>query len=390
MTSSDMNQSTTETSNAPITSHPSSDTTPHLRVGRDEGSRMIPEGGGHPSDTAPPMEQATVGCRKGIISSAALLEQCKASLRDPMTQIWGFHVRPSTVTLFIGETSVGKTVFLHNLAYHLASGKEFLGNEPPRLMRVLYVDIESNEEVLGEHLSTIGVADGWDFFDLQDVTPGQVLMEQLKTVVNDGHYDVVIIDPLMEAYPVKDENDNAMANTQMSAFRDLARSSKAGVIVVHNSGLRKSSRGSKKFLGRGATSRVDRADISINLTSISETERLLQVTKARSKNLNEEIRFRFGEDLSYDLLESSTPSQTVVASLQHDTFELVKSEAQEGRPEVERKTFMEKLNIEKGSGREQALDRALSKNFLTGVLAKPRKGVYSLPLDSLKVESEAA
>jgi len=307
-----------------------------------------------------------------------------------MTQIWGFHVRPSTVTLFIGETSVGKTVFLHNLAYHLASGKEFLGNEPPRLMRVLYVDIESNEEVLGEHLSTIGVADGWDFFDLQDVTPGQVLMEQLKTVVNDGHYDVVIIDPLMEAYPVKDENDNAMANTQMSAFRDLARSSKAGVIVVHNSGLRKSSRGSKKFLGRGATSRVDRADISINLTSISETERLLQVTKARSKNLNEEIRFRFGEDLSYDLLESSTPSQTVVASLQHDTFELVKSEAQEGRPEVERKTFMEKLNIEKGSGREQALDRALSKNFLTGVLAKPRKGVYSLPLDSLKVESEAA
>jgi RecA-family ATPase len=68
------------------------------------------------------------------------------------------------VTLFVGETSAGKTVFLHNLAYHLATGKEFLGITPVRPMRVLYVDYETPSEVLVEHFTNIGVSEGWDFY----------------------------------------------------------------------------------------------------------------------------------------------------------------------------------------------------------------------------------
>lgn len=66
-------------------------------------------------------------------------------------------------------------------------------------------------------------------------------------------YHVIIIDPLMEAYPVESENDNAMGSQQMLAFRRLARETNAGVIVVHNSGRpRPKGNEAGKFFGRGA------------------------------------------------------------------------------------------------------------------------------------------
>jgi RecA-family ATPase len=138
-------------------------------------------------------------------------------------QLWGLHVRTGAVTLFIGETSVAKTVFLHNLAYHLATGQQFLGITPPRPLGVLYVDFESYDDIFAEHLSAIGTPDGWRFVEQDHLgEPGAALKRKLATSVRSNEYDVVIIDPLMEAYPVKDENDNALANVQMAAFRKLA------------------------------------------------------------------------------------------------------------------------------------------------------------------------
>jgi RecA-family ATPase len=104
---------------------------------------------------------------------------------------------------------------------------------------VLYLDFESYADIFAEHLSAIGTAPGWDFLDLKEVEPGETLIKQLESLTPSDKYDVIIIDPLMEAYPVRDENDNALASSQMLAFRKLARTTNAGVIVVHNSGLRK-------------------------------------------------------------------------------------------------------------------------------------------------------
>lgn len=371
--------------------NPSSDNIEGPIGRKDEGSSLIPQGGDHPSDTAPLRIENPVGCGERIISSVAMLEKCRGSLEDTSTHLWGLHIRSSAVTLLIGETSAGKTVFLHNLAYHLANGEEFLGLAPPRPLRVLCVDFESHDQILAEHLSVIGTADGWDFYALDGVEPGPKLMKDLYTAVQIRRYDVIIIDPLMEANPVKDENDNAEASKQMLVFRELARSTNTGVVVVHNSGLRKGrKKKTEKFLGRGATSRVDRADISINFTVEQEIERLLHVAKSRSTNLNEKIRFRFAEDLGYELLESTGPSETIVAEIEAEVITVAKQERNEGRTEIERKTFMKKLGIEKGSAKEQALDRALRCLFLNKKLLKPYKGIYALPDVEIKASPEAA
>src|SRR5690242_10615896 len=134
---------------APIT-HPSSDIIEPPIGGKDEGSSLIPEGSDHPSDTTPLQVANPVGCRKRVISSVTLLEKCRSSLENTSSHLWGLHIRSSAVTLLIGETSAGKTVFLHNLAYHLVTGHEFLGLAPPRPLRVLCVDFESYEEIFAE------------------------------------------------------------------------------------------------------------------------------------------------------------------------------------------------------------------------------------------------
>src|SRR2546426_4173892 len=104
------------------------------------------------------------GSDKGnVISSTDLLARTIKRAPDvDASQRWGLHVRAQAVTQFVGETSAGKTVFLKNLAYYLATGKEFLGIRPPRSLRVLHLDFESDDYITREHLEGIGTADGWD------------------------------------------------------------------------------------------------------------------------------------------------------------------------------------------------------------------------------------
>jgi len=243
------------------------------------------------------------------------------------------------------------------------------------------VDLESYDDIFAEHLSAIGTADGWRFVEQDHLDePGPALMRKIATSIRSNEYDVVIIDPLVEAYPVANENDNADANKQMLAFRNLARETNAGVIVVHNSGLRKdkSKKGSEKFLARGATSRVDRADVSINFTSEDRTTRRLFVAKARGKNLNEEIRFRFAATLGYELISSSTQDTTVLDTLDNKIIALMECKAAEGCHEVERKTILGQLNPDNGKARVQAIDRALCKLVESEKLGKEGKGIYRL------------
>ena len=232
-----------------------------------------------------------------------------------------------SVTLFIGQASAGKTVFLHNLAFHLAEGKEFLGIAPVRPYKALYLDFESNEEIVVEHLRGIGFSERWHFFDPpESVSSGPALVELLDQMVREGQFDVVIIDPLIEAYPVKEENDNTLANAQMLAFRRLARSTGAGVILVHNSSTKKNRRGTAQGLSRGASAREDRADVVINFSSVNETTRKLNVVKSRTYNFGDEFKIQFSGDFGYEVLTAPAGSDAASTKRQSDILAFVENQ----------------------------------------------------------------
>src|SRR5262249_17763991 len=158
-----------------------------------------------------------------------------------------------------------------------------LGITPPRPLRVLYVDFESHDGVLTEHLRLIGTHSNLDFLELsEDPLRGPGLMSALAHIVEAGRYDVVIVDPLLDAYPVENENDNAQAVEQMLAFRSLARRTGAGVVVVHNVGRRGETAKDphSPFLGRGASARQDKADVGLNFLTNGENRRQIYVPKS--------------------------------------------------------------------------------------------------------------
>jgi RecA/RadA recombinase len=215
---------------------------------------------------------------------------------------------------------------------------------------------------------------------------------RLEKAIRSRRYDLVIVDSLIEAYPVEDENSNDQANVQIVAFRRLAQSTTAGVILVHNASLKKSdsNKATNKGLSRGASARVDRPDMTLNYTVEKKDERLLTVVKSRYNNLGEQIGVRFSGDLGYEVFTSSAITQSAIEQHQAASVRVVQVETNQGQPEVTRKAIMEKLQVVEGSPQSQALDRALSRNVLAGVLVRPRKGVYSLPVTMPEGQPQAA
>ena len=65
--------------------------------------------------------------------------------------------------LLSGESSAGKTVLSHDIAFDLAEGRRWAGFQPPRPMRVLYVDLETPEFVFQEHVRIIGPSQNLSF-----------------------------------------------------------------------------------------------------------------------------------------------------------------------------------------------------------------------------------
>lgn len=351
---------------------------------KDEEMPQLSKGVVIPQSPPPLGGEGDEGRRKIVIPSARLLELTKGTLNDPLSQLWGYNIRPKAVTLLVGETSAGKTTFLHNLAYRLAKGEEFFGLTPPRPLRVLYLDYESGEEIVAEHLSAIGTADGWDFMDLKDLLRGADLTKTLADVLSLGAYDVAIIDSLMEAYPVHDENDNSEAAKQMLTVRKLAHDTGAAIVVVHNAGqkaLAKKKKSDVKNLARGATARMDKADVVLNYTingPKDSDERVLEVVKSRGRNLNAHIVVRFAGDLGFEVVTNSTVSDGVVRTLEIGILALLGQLNSEGERDVSRSAILLRLGVDReDKTRAQGVDRALKSLVSQGLVHRIKQGVYS-------------
>lgn len=318
------------------------------------------------------------------LPTAELLKKAQAQIAaSDKAELWGLHIQARGVTLVSGQTSAGKTTLLHTLAYCLAEGREFLGIQPPRPLRVLYVDCESSLDVLVEHFTRIGASANLYVVDPDYLPKGDTLLGALKAKVPADKYDVVIVDPLMVAYPVPDENDNARASEQMEHFKELARETQVGIVLVHNTGRKALDGGHEApFAARGASARTDRADVALTLHKGEGTRRSLEVVKSRRKNFGDRIAFEFEGELGYRLL-SGTDSQPTRGPAPRDwraeAVQVVREEHADGRSPTTRKTIQERVGIVGNSAEDRALTRALKDAVARGQLTQPARGHYALP-----------
>jgi hypothetical protein len=230
-----------------------------------------------------------------VVTAEEWFDQHSKQVGSTDGYLWGPHIRKEAVTLFVGEKSVGKTTLLYNLCFKLSNGDAFLDTAPPRPLRILHFDYEVDDQTRVDTMFNIGHRSKNWAFPARDIDGGDIngaeLFHKLETMTP-GEYDIVIADPLCDAYPVKNENDNEEANVQMRRFRRLARSKHVAVVLIHNTGRPPFNpkggeqsavdRATKKHMGRGATARADRADIVMNYVAVDKTTRMLCVAGSRT------------------------------------------------------------------------------------------------------------
>ena len=286
---------------------------------------------------------------------------------------------PAALVFLSGETSAGKTVLLYNIAHCLAKGAPFAGLAPPRPMRVLYVDLESPENVHRSLLDAIGRAPKWVFVrnlphPLGDAKGSLKGLEELEEAIQSIMADIVIIDPLSVAWPCRDENDNAEAARQMWALKQLAVNTGTVIVAVWNMGEGKVK---EKFRARGATARLDRADLGMNYTGAAGTIRLLKIVKSRQGTLGKGLTLKFSGDFGFEAADVQIAvSPTRLAQQQQDIVNFMNEKRSAGQFVVRRKEMVEAL------GGEDLLDKALHKLNIAGELERVMQGLYRLPSTS--------
>ena len=285
-----------------------------------------------------------------------------------------FLPQPPGLVLLSGEASAGKTVLSYNIAYHIAEGREFIGRTPTASLSVLYVDLESPDQVHSRMVEAIGRSDnlafGRDMTGRLYTSEGQ---KELTDAIEQRDARVVFIDPLSVAWPVRDENDNAEADRQMWRIKEIAVATGTLIIALWNMG---EGYVKEKFRARGATARLDRVDLALNYAEVSDTRRKLTIVKSRYGNLKESITVEFTGDFGFKALagvDVSPPSQTQVIEAHIMTLVTERPYSRQELLAALRK--MEFTN-------DNLVDKALGTLKITGKVTSPKRGVYALPESS--------
>lgn len=175
-----------------------------------------------------------------------------------------------------GDSKAGKTFLLIELAIALAFGRDWLGMDCSK-SSVLYVNLELSEADFAHRcrdvLDKLGIgeevnSDKIGVFNARGkASNAKSLVAELLKRLDDGHYDVVIIDPI---YKVQDGDENsAQAITALAHELDrLVEEGRCTVIYSHHHP--KHSTGSIASINRGAGSGVfgRDADASVDLTQL--------------------------------------------------------------------------------------------------------------------------
>jgi RecA-family ATPase len=201
--------------------------------------------------------------------------------KDLMTPLWANVFFPGTLNLLTAPMKAGKSSFMYAWAGAMVRGEPWGGIAPARPLKVAYYDLENPDAIQyskfqntkhNDFRVTLGA---WQTeFNLADIE---------KDWVASGWFpDVVIVEPLIFAVNVRNENDNREMARALKGFMRFARTKYRCIILVHHD--RKAQQGlgldNPKFSSRGASALPGIVDTQMNIIE-GARHRWLQVTMNR-------------------------------------------------------------------------------------------------------------
>jgi putative DNA primase/helicase len=173
----------------------------------------------------------------GVLTSSELSDRLQELSNE--TEIVGGLIPRGSVTLLVGDSGLGKSPFLYQLALCVASGLPFLGHPVVR-NRVLYFDYENSlsdvEGILSRLKHHLGLDNGnipeeliiWSFND-----PSHTGEPPVFQMMRDFGPCVVILDTLGAFKPGFDKN-NEVATRTLKSLRGWARDTGSTIVGVHH------------------------------------------------------------------------------------------------------------------------------------------------------------
>ena len=174
-------------------------------------------------------------------------------------------LRRGEVANVIASPKVGKSWLVYNLSLATACGKQFLGYEASKNLKVLICDNELHVEELGWRVGQVAKAMGVNpegSIEFNVLRGSDVDIETLDGKLDEigaSRFDIIVIDAFYRILPRgMSENDNASMTQVFNKLDSIARKNECAIINIHHSS--KGGQGEKSVTdvgsGAGAISRA--------------------------------------------------------------------------------------------------------------------------------------
>jgi hypothetical protein len=213
------------------------------------------------------------------------------SLIPPREFVYGRHYARKYLAATVAPSGIGKTSLTIVNVMAMVSGRNLIGDEPPRPMHVWYWNGEDPREEIERRIAAtcinykVGQEDIGDrlFFDsgrdteiiiASQTKSGALIATPIENALTDamidGQFDVLILDPFVSTHRVS-ENDNMAIDAVAKAFGRIAENANCAIELVHH--VRKTN-GAEITAedGRGASAMVAAARSVRVLNNMSKDE----------------------------------------------------------------------------------------------------------------------
>jgi hypothetical protein len=222
----------------------------------------------------------------------------------PRPWVLGYWLMRGAVTLLAAPGGTGKTALLTGMILSCATGRDLVGAQPLRTLRVAMLGLEEGREEMSRRFAAAMM-----HFDLTQADIGNRIlyldgkehafsaafmdqsgqvsigpdMEALNMSLLGEQLDVLFVDPLALAHSAP-ENDNTAMAAVLSYFSAVADASNVAVCLLHHT--RKGAVAGDPDSIRGAGALVNHARIALGLAPMSEDEaQLFNLTSDERRRL---------------------------------------------------------------------------------------------------------